>query len=371
MAKFRDGTGRIVMRSTKQEKRSNALDVARTWELAAQKARRGELTAAAATKVLNEMLERTGEQISAQTTKEFFTEWLDRRTTYGRAASTVKRYTPVLDGFINFLGPLRSAATIASVTPLEIERFRSSEVDAGKTNTTADFSLKVLKAVFGDAYKKGIIPKNPAIGVEKLTTIAEERQPFSPLQIQALLSSADTEWRGMILLGAHCGLRIHDAASLTFGSVNLDAEILRFTPSKTARHKRELEIPLHRELVAYFSDLPKRKPDQPLFPSLFRKRTGSGSGLSAAFGRLVIKARIAAPLGDVKKGKGRQMKKLGFHSLRHTFISAMVNSNVDSAVRMRLAGHTSEEAHKRYLHLDFDLQKRAITALPTYTLQVA
>jgi hypothetical protein len=37
-------------------------------------------------------------------------------------------------------------------------------------------------------------------------------------------------------------------------------------------------------------------------------------------------AGIRAPLGPEKQGKGRQFKALGFHSLRHSFISTLANS---------------------------------------------
>jgi hypothetical protein len=43
----------------------------------------------------------------------------------------------------------------------------------------------------------------------------EERMPFTDDQVKALLGVADNEWRGMILLGYHSGIRLGDAAHLT------------------------------------------------------------------------------------------------------------------------------------------------------------
>jgi hypothetical protein len=59
MAKFRDSTGRVVMRSTKRNARRAALKVALAWEDSATKARAGELTQAASVKVLRELMEQT------------------------------------------------------------------------------------------------------------------------------------------------------------------------------------------------------------------------------------------------------------------------------------------------------------------------
>ncbi|MDB6114733.1 MAG: integrase family protein, partial [Lacunisphaera sp.] len=66
MAKFTDATGRRLMRSTKQEDRKKAAKIAEEWEAAARKARRGELTQAAATKILRDMMEdTTGDELRA------------------------------------------------------------------------------------------------------------------------------------------------------------------------------------------------------------------------------------------------------------------------------------------------------------------
>ncbi len=370
MTKFRDGDGRIVMRSTKQIELKKARIVSDAWELAATKARAGELTQAASVKLLNELLERTGERIITISTKDYFSEWLLRKTTHGKADSTVRRYRPILDGFISGIGEARAAASVASVTPTEIERFRNAELTAGKSGSTADFGLKVLRAAFADAHRKGMIPTNPAAGVDPLKAISEERDPFTDAQIADLMAAADDQWRGMILFGVHGGLRLTDAAELTWLNVDLEAETVTFRAKKTAGRKKRTEkdtlVKLHRDLVEYLEGLPAGdKPDAPLFPRLQGKKAGSAGGLSNAFSAIMEKAQIEVPLGDEKKGKGRRFRSLGFHALRHSFISRLANLDVLPDVRHALAGHSSDEAHRRYVHLDLSTQERAIEKLPS------
>jgi integrase len=62
-------------------------------------------------------------------------------------------------------------------------------------------------------------------------------------------------------------------------------------------------------------------------------------------------ADIRAPLGLEKQGIGRQFRALGFHSLRHSFISTLANSEVPADVRKQIVGHSSEDIHRRYVHL--------------------
>lgn len=368
MTKFRGPDGRIVMRSTKQTDLRLARKVADAWEDAARKARAGELTQAASVKLLNELLERTGERIVTISTRDYFTEWLARKTAHGKASSTVKRYQPVLNGFVDFIGEARAAASVASVTPVEIDRFRDRELKDGKTASTADFGLKVLRAAFAEAHRKGIIPANPASGVEALGGATEERDPFTDAQIADLMAAADDQWRGMILFGVHAGLRLTDAADLTWLNLDLVARTFSYRAKKTAARKqgkdKDTVVVLHPDLVKWCERLPAGdKPDAPLFPSLHGRKSGSAGGLSNSFTRLMEGAGVYAPLGVEKKGKGRRFRALGFHSLRHSFISRLLNSDVLPDVRQELAGHTSDEAHRRYCHLDLATQRRAIGKL--------
>jgi len=106
-------------------------------------------------------------------------------------------------------------------------------------------------------------------------------------------------------------------------------------------------------------------PAKPIFPTLFGKPSGSHGGLSNAFARLMKVAAIQVPLGVAKKGKGRQFRTLGYHSLRHSFISRLANSEVPADVRKQIVGHSSDDIHRRYVHLELALQAKAIANLPS------
>ena len=369
MAKFRADDGRIVMRSTKQTERKAAQRIADEWEQAAKKARAGELTQAAILKTMGELLERlNGERLDVQSTRDFLAEWLGKA---GRSAGTMKRYQPVIGGFLAFLGERRAAASVGSVTGLEITRFRDAEVTAGKTAGTANLAVKILRAAFEQARRLGLSLSNPADGVTMLPEAdSDERIPFERAQVSALLAVAGVEWKGMILFGYHAGMRLNDAAMLTWENIDLGAGRLTFRDQKTSKRKKgrakETALCLHPDLVTYLESLHAGDdPHAPLFPSLHGKKSGSGGGLSNAFNRIMEKARIHAPKGEKKTGKGRQFRQLGFHSLRHTMISNLANADVSADVRKQFAGHSSDEVHRRYTHLELETQRRAIARIPS------
>jgi integrase len=196
----------------------------------------------------------------------------------------------------------------------------------------------------------------------------EERMPFTDAHVSKLLEVADLQWQGMILFAFHTGIRLSDAANLTWA--NLDGKVLRFREQKTSHRKqraseRETRVVMARDLLEYIAALPSPvELTTPLFPSLHGKKSGSAGGLSNAFSRIMIKAGINCEPGEKKTGKGRQFSSLSFHSLRHTMISRLANSDAPEAVTKAMSGHSTEEAHRRYVHLDEDAQDRVISKAP-------
>ena len=358
-----------MLRSTKQEDKDKAREVALSWDKAARMALGGSLTHAASQHLFNEILTATtGENFNVPTVEAYFSNWLEAKRSTGKASSTLKHYKAVLVRFVASLPERRRTSFLSSITALEIERFRDAEAKSGKTAVTVNFALRVLHAVLNDARRKGAIMTNVAEAVEMLPEEGDQRIPFNDEQVKALLTVADCEWRGMILIAYQAGLRLTDSAYLTWSNIDLLHQTVTFRPRKTANRKRgpdrETTVALHRDISHYLESLPvSDNPHQPLFPTLYGKLTGSYNGLSNIFSRLMGKANISIPLGVEKEGKGHRFRALGFHSLRHSFISRLANSEVSVDVRKQMVGHSSDEDHRRYTHLDLSLQQKAMGQL--------
>lgn len=311
-----------------------------------------------------------GENLDVQSVEAYFDQWRKGKNATGTSSGTLSGYEPVLKGFLESLPEKRRRVSVASITAIEVERFRNAELEAGKTPGTANFAVKVLRAVFNTARRRGLCPANPAEAVEMLAEVSEERSPFSKDQVKDLLRVADNQWQGMILLGYHTGIRLSDAANLTWANIDLLNRTLVFRARKTAGRirtgQKDSVVYMHQDLVTYFESLPgSDDPNAPIFPSLYRKTAGSHGGLSNAFGRLMGLAGIRTPLGPEKRGEGRQFRALSFHGLRHSFISRLANSEVAADVRKQIVGHSSDDVHRRYVHLDLSLQAKAIANLPS------
>jgi integrase len=60
----------------------------------------------------------------------------------------------------------------------------------------------------------------------------------------------------------------------------------------------------------------------------------------------------------------RARSSLSFHSLRHSFNSAMANAGVSQEIRQKLTGHASAEVNKLYTHHELEPLRAAIATLP-------
>lgn len=362
MAKFRDSTGRVVMRSTKKTVHREALKVALTWEDSATKARAGELTQAASVKVLRELMEQTsGETLKMPSVRETLNGYLEACKATGGATSTQARYRPIYKRFLAHIGDLRARASVASVTVSEIESWRNAELAAGVSGKSANLGLGVLRAAFNAAKRRGEILHNPCDAVANVAQRSDDREPFTDSDVAALLRSAKgTDWQGAVVVAVWTGLRLADVASLTWKNVDMETRTLAVTPEKT---DKPLVQPMAHELHEFLAALPNGIGKAPLFPTLNGRITGRNGGLSNEFARLMKRAEVVAPVGREKKGRGRQVRTKSFHSLRHTFVSRLANADVSADVRKALAGHDTDEAHARYTHLAFTKQTEALAKL--------
>jgi integrase len=61
---------------------------------------------------------------------------------------------------------------------------------------------------------------------------------------------------------------------------------------------------------------------------------------------------------------GRSVSALSFHSLRHSFNSALANAGVSQELRQKLTGHASADMNAIYTHHELETVRTAIKTLP-------
>ena len=115
---------------------------------------------------------------------------------------------------------------------------------------------------------------------------------------------------------------------------------------------------MHPRIIQHLHHVSASNVEGPLCPEHFGKKPGGKHGLSEGFKRIVRRAGL--DLMEVK-GKGtRNFNRRTFHSLRHSFSSALANAGVSEEIRMKLTGHRSSDIHRKYTHMNTALLKEAI-----------
>ena len=363
IASYQDALGRWLKKSTKTEDRKLALKIALEWENAAHAGRGNRLVESQVRRVLSEIMEQaTGSPIHFHTCRDWFTEWLAGKdgTT---APRTLVKYKQVAHDFLTHLGG-RAGLPLPTISPADIRGFRDALAKSGHSPSTCNQTVrKTLSAPFEAARRLGYIPMNPCAGVESLKDAGGgEVDTFTPENVASLCNAASGDWRGVILAGYFTGLRLSDITELRWESIDLKTGLLKLKTGKTGK---AVIIPLAPELADWLRDQPRGIAKAPVFPELAGQAGPGRNGLSMQFKGIMAGAKIKGRTLRTGEGKGRTRSSLSFHSLRHSFNSALANAGVAQEVRQKLTGHASAAMNDRYTHTEVETLREAVAKLPS------
>jgi integrase len=356
-----EGQRRWVRKSTKRRKRVEAKEILDAWQKTADRAAAGNLDQARIREIVLETVERvTGKRTDSPTVSEWLERWI-RAERGAVAAGTMVRYEQIIRDFLSSIGTQAHAPLEALSTDTILE-FKERWLSGGRSPRTVNQTIKILKRPFKIALDEGLIDRNPVAAVRPIRTSSAKKGVFSPEQIQRLLEVAQGDWKGLILSGYFTGGRLVDLAKLTWDDVDLSERTITFVQKKTGA---SVQIPIHQDLYEYLLELPRSdRRKKPVFPKLFDKPGAGKSGLSMSFKRLMERAGIDDGLARKKDGKfGRNVSRLSFHSLRHSFNSAMANADVALEIRQKLTGHASKDMNKQNTHLELETVRRAVQSI--------
>jgi integrase len=363
------GERRWVRKSTKKCKRAEAKEILDAWQKTADQAAAGFLDEARMREIMAETVARiTGKRIDAPTIGEWLNRWLASERG-AVAPQTMLRYEQIVRDFVASLGPV-ARSPLESLSADPILAFRDERLKDGLSPRSVNQTFKILKRPFKIAVDQGLIDRNPVAALRTLRGTVAKKGVFTPEQIRLLVDTAEGDWKGLILAGYFTGGRLTDLARLTWSNIDLSERTILFVQKKTGA---EVKVPIHPDLYDHLSLLPgvDGRPDKPVFPALFKKPGAGKSGLSMAFKRIMERAGIADGVARQKIGeKGRNVSALSFHSLRHSFTSAMANANVPAEIRQKLTGHADSKSHVTYTHHELATVRRAIDSVPRLPKQI-
>jgi integrase len=163
----------------------------------------------------------------------------------------VKQLGWSLERFLRFIGEV----PIGNISPQDLERFLASQPN-GSRNTM----ISRLQALFGFAFKRGLIQTNPTCRIECAVVDQKPARILSPEQTKQLLDACSKHDPSMVppmAVGFFVGARPSEISKLTWPDIDLDRGLLTVSAAASKVRRRRI-VPLQPTAVTWLRPFAKR-----------------------------------------------------------------------------------------------------------------
>lgn len=242
----------------------------------------------------------------------------------------------------------------ARIREADINEFIQQRRHKDIAKATCNKNLTVLRIMFDHMVEAGAMPYNPARKIKDFTDV-EERLPrvVYPAELKVFLKGIRKYhlWlRGyfaeMMLTYLYTGLRRSELLGLKLSDINFDHLYIRVERTK---NNKERIIEIHPNLVPVLYAVIGKNGEQKgrYFFGGHDTWLVTDDAVSRSF------SRFLTGMNKDEKGKKINMLPEGItlHSLRHTFISYLLQSGADLKSVQEIAGHKKLATTYKYIHL--------------------
>jgi integrase len=253
--------------------------------------------------------------------------------------------------------PFFGSMLIGQIRAHDIERYKAHQVRQGFTNKTIMNRLTVLNKCLGTAYEwlelDGAPPK-----IKWPRWQSPEIDYLSPDECEVLLAHAEGVIQEMVLMGLRTGMRQAEMRGLQWSSIDW------ITRSVAVRHARD---DYRKLLVSPKNNRTRHIPlDVDVYAMLYERRRDVGYVFLPVDGRPFTNDRLSAAMRRLCRKA--DLRKIGWHTLRHTFASHLAMRGVPLPAIKELMGHASITTTMRYAHVAPSTLRAAIEMLNPKTM---
>ena len=218
--------------------------------------------------------------------------------------------------------------------------------------------------------EEGRMTENPWAKIRHMALATHTRRELTVEELARVCGSVTGEMRLLFAVGIYTGLRLGDCALLEWGSIDLARNRIMTIPRKTARHAhgKPVVIPLHPTLAALLAEIPPKARKGYLLPTVAATYLDDDTKLSRRIQAIFTNAGIRT---QTTTDGERAKVDIGFHSLRHTFVSLSANAGAPLAVVQAIVGHSNPAMTRHYFHESEAALQSAVAALPSISLDGA
>lgn len=291
--------------------------------------------------------------------------FMDDPTRPDSGTRTLNDYAVVWDRFKTWMEARRKGAALRDVTEADAAAY-AANLQAAVGASTFNKHLATLRLVFRTLRKTAKLTGDPFEGIRRKRFAVESRRELTVDELRTVCQSATGELRTLLAIGLYCGLRLGDAVTLQWGEVDLVRGRIVRIPHKTARRKPvPVKVPIHPALAEMLTETPKASRRGPVLPGLAERHERDPSAVSKA-----VTAHFKAcgiETGRKVAGRKKMAVAVGFHSLRHSFVSLCREAGAPLSVVEKLVGHSSPAMTLHYSHASEEATRDAVLLLPSVT----
>ena len=283
-----------------------------------------------------------------------------------RTLSDYEGYLTAFDDWLEATHP--DARALRDVTPALAAEYAGHLTERGFSAGSFNKHTSFLELLFRTLKEPGRLTANPWEGIRRKRIVCNSRRELTIEELRAVCAAAEGETRLLLAVGIYTGLRLGDAATLRWAEVDLVRRIIRRIPAKVARRKPvPITIPLHPSLFAMLADAAAGDRADYVLPKTAALYLKNSSALS----KLLHDHFEACGIRTHKPGTGgrgagrpRAVLEVGYHSLRHSFVSMCRESGVALSTVESLVGHSNPTMTRLYTHTSETAAVAAVSALP-------
>jgi len=225
--------------------------------------------------------------------------------------------------------------SLATITRLDIERYKRERRKA-VSGSTVNRDLGLLKTIFNQAVKDGLIPVNPVVGVKNYRE--EVKRILKPtVQEEWVIAAAECaidQYAGLVLLIAyHTGMRRNEICNLKWTDIDLSERTILVRVTKNQRPRLSY---INDKLLVILSDAER------FGEYVITRKDGQRiKYLDSSWKNAIARASEKYPEMGIQPFK--------IHDLRHTFASNLAMAGVDPMTIKELGGWRSMKMVERYV----------------------
>ena len=290
--------------------------------------------------------------------EELANKWLKIKVTKVRP-KTFDTYKAHIRRLIEYFGQ----QSVKNIDHETVEKWATSLSKEDYSPDTIGRSITLIKGIFKKGMQWGYLYRNPAEFIEKPKAHKREVDFLEPEEIRKLIETIEPQFNALVMFASLTGCRISEILGLRWSDIDFASEKVfirqtlhanKFFEPKTEASKRTIDIPpilidaLRVHQTRLTVELETNDYDL-VFPNSAGKPMDSQN----------LRRRVLEPALRLAG-----IRRVGFHALRHSYVSLLIAQGENIKTIQQLVGHSSAKVTlDTYSHLFNGTTKKAVSLL--------